>query len=59
GGGGRRWRGPGRGAPERAEFAEMVTAMVLADHAILWDRQDQHWLTRRRSRAQVAQRQVA
>jgi uncharacterized protein (DUF2336 family) len=48
-----------RGAAERAEFVEMVIGAVLADHAILWDRQEQHWLARRRSRAQVAQRLAA
>ncbi|MFN3401134.1 MAG: DUF2336 domain-containing protein [Ferrovibrio sp.] len=48
-----------RGAVERAEFVEMVIGMMLADYAILWDRQEQQWLTRRRSRAQVAQRLAA
>lgn len=48
-----------RGAVERAEFAEVVTAMMLSDFATLWDRQEQHWLSRRRSRAQVAQRLAA
>ncbi len=48
-----------RGAAERAEFVEMVTGMMLSDYAILWDRQEQQWLTRRRSRAQVAQRLAA
>lgn len=48
-----------RGAVERAEFAEMVTAMVLADFTALWDPQEQRWLTRRRSRAQAAQRMAA
>lgn len=48
-----------RGAPERAEFVEMVTAMVLADFTALWDPQEQRWLTRRRSRAQAAQRMAA
>ncbi|WP_341910285.1 DUF2336 domain-containing protein [Ferrovibrio terrae] len=45
-----------RGAVERAEFVEVVTAMMLADFAMLWDPQEQRWLTRRRSRAQAAQR---
>lgn len=45
-----------RGIIERAEFAEMVTGMMLADYALLWDPQEQRWLTRRRSRAQAAQR---
>ncbi|MFN4309804.1 MAG: DUF2336 domain-containing protein [Ferrovibrio sp.] len=48
-----------RGAAERAEFAEMVTAMVLADFTVLWDPQEQRWLARRRSRAQAAQRMAA
>lgn len=48
-----------RGAAERAEFVEMVTGMMLADYSILWDRKEQHWLVRRRSRAQVAQRFAA
>lgn len=48
-----------RGAVERAEFVEMVIGMMLADYAILWDRQEQNWLTRRRSRAQAAQRLAA
>jgi uncharacterized protein (DUF2336 family) len=45
-----------RGTIERAEFTEMVTGMMLADYAILWDPQEQRWLARRRSRAQTAQR---
>lgn len=48
-----------RGAVERAEFAEMVIAMMLADYVALWDPQEQRWLSRRRSRAQAAQRMVA
>jgi uncharacterized protein (DUF2336 family) len=48
-----------RGAVERAEFVEVVTAMMLADFAMLWDPQEQRWLTRRRSRAQAAQRMAA
>jgi uncharacterized protein (DUF2336 family) len=48
-----------RGTVERAEFVEMVTAMMLADFTILWDHQEQRTLTRRRSRAQVAQRLAA
>lgn len=48
-----------RGAVERAEFVEVVTAMMLADFAILWDPQEQRWLTRRRNRAQAAQRMAA
>jgi uncharacterized protein (DUF2336 family) len=48
-----------RGAVERAEFVEVVTAMMLADFASLWDHQEQRWLTRRRSRAQAAQRMAA
>lgn len=48
-----------RGAIERAEFVEVVTAMMLADYTMLWDHQDQRWLTRRRSRAQAAQRMAA
>jgi len=45
-----------RGAMERAEFTEMVIGMMLAEYAILWDPQEQRWLSRRRSRAQAAQR---
>ena len=45
-----------RGIIERAEFTEMVTGMMLADHVVLWDPQEQRWLARRRSRAQMAQR---
>lgn len=48
-----------RGTLERAEFAEMVIGMMLAEFAILWDPQEQRWLTRRRSRAQAAQRMAA
>lgn len=48
-----------RGAVERAEFVEMVIGMMLAEYGILWDRQEQNWLARRRSRAQVAQRLAA
>ena len=48
-----------RGTVERAEFVEVATAMMLADFAMLWDHQEQRWLTRRRSRAQAAQRMAA
>lgn len=48
-----------RGTHERAEFAETVISMMLAEFAILWDPQEQRWLTRRRSRAQAAQRMAA
>lgn len=48
-----------RGTHERAEFAEMVIGMMLAEFAILWEPQEQRWLARRRSRAQAAQRMAA
>lgn len=48
-----------RGTVERAEFVDVVISMMLADYAILWDSQDQRWLTRRRSRAQAAQRMAS
>jgi uncharacterized protein (DUF2336 family) len=49
----------GVSAADRAFYVEAVVDRILSEFPELWDKQEQRWLERRRSRAQAAQRMAA